>query len=43
VQGEIQAEIVAASRLRALAHPRRRIERALRVTSRSAVHEQQPQ
>jgi hypothetical protein len=43
VQGEIRAELSAAYRLRGFAHPRRAIAKALRVTSHSAVSEQQPQ
>jgi hypothetical protein len=43
IQGEITCEIIRAVRLRQLLHPRQRIERAIKVTSRSSVDEQAPQ
>ena len=43
IQGEITCEIVRAVRLRQLLHPRQRIEKAIKVTSRSSVDEQAPQ
>jgi hypothetical protein len=43
IQGEITCHIIRAVRLRQLLHPRRRIEKAIKVTSRSAVDEQAPQ
>jgi hypothetical protein len=43
VQGVIRCEIRQATRLRALLHPRKRIEKALKITSRSTVDEQAPQ
>lgn len=42
-QGAMTCQIARAERLRGLLHPRQRIERAPRVTSRSAVSEQKPQ
>lgn len=43
VQGVIACEISKAVRLRGLLHPRKRIEKALKITSRSTVDEQAPQ
>jgi uncharacterized protein len=43
IQGSMACEIRSAYRLRALLHPRRRIEKTLKVTSRSTVDEQAPQ
>jgi len=43
IQGVITCEIVRAVRLRQLLHPRQRIEKAIKVTSRSTVDEQAPQ
>jgi hypothetical protein len=43
VQGEIICKITRAVRLRQLLHPRQRIEKAIKVTSRSTVDEQAPQ
>jgi len=43
IQGVITCEIVRAVRLRQLLHPRQRIEKAIKVTSRSSVDEQAPQ
>ena len=43
VQGIMTAEINRAVRLRGLLHPRKRIEKALKITSRSTVDEQAPQ
>jgi hypothetical protein len=43
VQGQITCEVTRAVRLRQLLHPRQRIERAIKVTSRSTVDEQAPQ
>lgn len=43
VQGRITAKVDRTLRLHGLMHPRTRIERALKVTSRSAVDEQAPQ
>jgi hypothetical protein len=43
VQGGICCEINRAIRLRGLLHPRKRIEKALKITSRSTVDEQAPQ
>jgi hypothetical protein len=42
-QGEMSCEIVRAERLRDLLHPRRRIDRVPRITSRSTVPDQKPQ
>jgi hypothetical protein len=43
VQGTIDGQVVAAHRLRGVLRPRRRLEKALRVTSCSTVDEQAPQ
>jgi len=43
IQGVITCEIIRAVRLRQLLHPRQRIEKAIKVTSRSTVDEQAPQ
>jgi len=43
IQGVITCEIIRAVRLRQLLHPRQRIEKAIKVTSRSSVDEQAPQ
>jgi hypothetical protein len=43
VQGTIDGQVVAAQRLRGVLRPRRRLEKALRVTSCSTVDEQAPQ
>jgi hypothetical protein len=43
IQGEITCEIIRAVRLRQLLHPRQRIEKSIKVTSRSSVDEQAPQ
>jgi len=43
IQGKITWELVRAVRLRQLLHPRQRIEKAIKVTSRSSVDEQAPQ
>ena len=43
IQGEISCDVIRAVRLRQLLHPRRRIEKAIKVTSRSTVDEQAPQ
>lgn len=43
VQGFIEGQVSEASRLERLFHTRRRIEKALRITSRSTVNEQAPQ
>lgn len=42
-QGVMSCEIVRAERLRDVLHPRRRVERVPRITSRSTVPEQKPQ
>jgi hypothetical protein len=42
VQGVITCSVTEANRLTAVVHPRRRIEKALKVTSRSTVAEQAP-
>jgi hypothetical protein len=42
-QGEMSCEIVRAERLRDVLHPRRRVARIPRITSRSTVPEQRPQ
>jgi hypothetical protein len=42
-QGVMACEIVRAERLREVLHPRRRIDRVPRITSRSTVPEQKPQ
>jgi hypothetical protein len=42
-QGSMSCEIVRAERLRDVLHPRRRIDRVPRITSRSSVPEQKPQ
>jgi hypothetical protein len=42
-QGIMTCEIMRAFRLRGLLHPRKRIEKALKITSRSTVDEQAPQ
>jgi len=42
-QGVIRCEIVRAERLRDVLHPRRRVDRVPRITSRSTVPEQKPQ
>jgi hypothetical protein len=43
IQGVITCEIIRAVRLHQLLHPRQRIEKAIKVTSRSSVDEQAPQ
>jgi hypothetical protein len=43
VQGVITCEIDRALRLSGLLHPRRRLERAIKITSRSTVSAQAPQ
>lgn len=43
VQGFIEGQVSEAFRLQCVLHPRRRIEKALRITSRSTVNEQAPQ
>jgi hypothetical protein len=43
VQGIMTGEISRAFRMRGLLHPRKRIEKALKITSRSTVDEQAPQ
>ncbi|HWO72363.1 MAG TPA: pyridoxamine 5'-phosphate oxidase family protein [Dehalococcoidia bacterium] len=43
VQGVIEGSVAGAYRLTAVLHPRRRIEKALKITSASAVAEQAPQ
>jgi hypothetical protein len=42
VQGRLTCQVTAAYRLRALTHPRHRLEKRQRVTSASSVQEQQP-
>ena len=43
VQGTIEGQVLAAHRLRRVLHPRRRLEKALHITSCSTVDEQAPQ